>query len=165
MNILEQIGTEIGADKITTTRATTLYLSSHSGFNSLEPCGESIGRMKTVTTTIDAILDGDVPKLIKLDVEGAEGRALEGAFITLPKCPYVVAELNEAALQRFGSSRAAVRQLMAGHGYDTFVLNKDGALPHLVPQATELVCDRQNLMVLFSTQAKVAEAWPTVELT
>ncbi len=142
----------------------TLYLAAHSGFNSLEPSGETVGRMKTVSTTIDAVLDGQVPKLIKLDIEGAEQSALEGAFITLPKCPYVVVEMNEEALHRFGSSRAKLRHLMEGHAYETFILQPDGRFPLMVPPQTEIKSDRMNQMVLFSTPADVAKAWPVLEM-
>ncbi len=142
----------------------TFYLAPHSGYNSLEPSGETVGRLRTVTTTIDAVLDGQVPKLIKLDIEGAEQAALEGAWITLPKCPYVVTEMNEEALRRFGTSRTALRRFMAGHAYETFILQSDGRFPLQVPHQTELVSKRENLMVLFSTPEHVAKAWPTLEM-
>ena len=140
----------------------TLHLAPHSGFNSLTASSETVGRFATVTTTIDDMLDGQVPKLIKLDVEGAELHALEGGCTTLTKCPYVVIEMNEGALHRFGASYASVRKYMELHGYDMFILQIDGRFPLQVPRYTELVSERENLMVLFSTPEHVAKAWPVL---
>ena len=140
----------------------TLYLSAHSGYNSLQPSGETVGRMKTVTTTIDAMLDGQVPKLIKLDIEGAEFDALMGSTYT---CPYVVVEMNEEALKRFGHSGAKLRKMMEENfGYEMFILQAGGQFPLMVPRQTELVSDRLNQMVLFSTPEHVAKAWPKLEM-
>lgn len=143
----------------------TLYLAPHSGFNSLEPSNHTVGRMKTVTTTIDAMLDGQVPKLIKLDIEGAEFDALAGAAVALRKMPYVVVEMNEEALQRAGHCRVDIRKFMEIQNYEMWILQTDGRFPLMVPRQTELVSDRQNQMVLFSTPENVAKAWPVLEMT
>lgn len=142
----------------------TLYMSQHSGFNSLEPCPQTVGRLKTVSTTIDAMLDGQWPKLMKLDIEGAEGKALIGAKETLRHCPYIVMEMNQEALQRFGCSRETIREYMAAFGFDMFLLHSDGTLPRLIPRKTGLVSKMANLMALFATVENVAVAWPTVEI-
>lgn len=154
-------------------REMTMHLSQHSGLNSLTAGEHTVGKMNTVTTTIDAMLDGQVPKLIKLDIEGAEYQALRGGLSSIfwsarqndCQCPYVVVELNEQALSRFGSSRDEVRMYMEYRGYFCFILQKDGVFPLQVPINTEIVCDRENLMVLFSTPENVAKAWPKLELT
>ncbi len=143
----------------------TLYLAAHSGFNSLQPSGETVGRMKTVATTIDAMLDGQVPKLIKLDIEGAEFDALAGAPLALRKCPYIVIEMNEEALKRFGHDRADVRKFMEVHNFEMFILQGGGQFPLFVPRQTKFVSDRLNQMVLFATPENVAKAWPTLEMT
>lgn len=143
----------------------TLHLAQHTGFNSLEASEHTVGRMKTVATTIDAMLDGQVPKLIKLDIEGAEGRALTGAHDALwKKCPYVVAEINESALNRFGTNQVDLRGAMAVFNYEMWILQTDGRFPLMVPRQTELVSDRMNQMVLFSTPEHVAKAWPKLEM-
>ncbi len=145
----------------------TLHLAQHSGMNSLEASEHTIGRMKTVATTIDAMLDGQVPKLIKLDIEGAEREALVGANRAMyrDKCPYVITEMNEGALNRFNSSVAALREMMTdGFGYEMFLLQTGGQFPLMVPRQTEFISKRENQMVLFSTPEHVAKAWPVLEM-
>ena len=46
--------------------------------------------------TLDAILDGKIPRLIKMDVEGAEPMLVEGMFQTLlaPNPPIIIGEFN-----------------------------------------------------------------------
>lgn len=102
-----------------------------------------------------------VPRLIKIDTEGAEQRILEGAgsLIRDRKVPYVVAELHEFGLSKMGCSQASLRSLMEGHGYSTFLLYPDGSLPKLIPPGTRLQSD-YFLNLLFSTQQGVAAGWP-----
>lgn len=150
----------------------TLHLAQHTGFNSLEASEHTVGRMKTVATTIDAMLDGQVPKLIKLDIEGAELHALMGATVSKRRtfsgtdwqCPYIVVEVNQEALKRFGHDRKTIRKFLEESGYEMWILQIDGRFPLMVPRQTELVSDRMNQMVLFSTPEHVAKAWPKLEM-
>lgn len=65
---------------------------------------------------------------IKMDVEGAEFRALQGAKQILNRHrPIVVAELNSVCLARDGRQAADVLALLRGAGYDNFAFN-DGVL-------------------------------------
>ena len=59
---------------------------------------------------LDAILDGRVPTLLKIDVEGHEAEVLRGASATLasPSLRAVIAEANDTA---------AVGRILAGHGF------------------------------------------------
>lgn len=143
----------------------TLHLAPHSGCNSLAPSGDTVGRMLTVATTIDTMLDGQVPKLIKLDIEGAEVQAILGASKALTSQPYVVVELNEAALFRFGTSKAGLRIIMEQmFNYEMWMLQTDGRFPLMVPRQTEFISKRENQMVLFATPESVAKAWPKLEM-
>lgn len=123
-------------------------------------------RMMLTGTTLDAALaeQGMVPRLVKIDTEGAEHAVLTGAAGLLGRraVPYVIAELHEFGLERLGSSQQALRALMKGFGYDTFALYQDGSLPKLIPPGTRLQ-PRFIINLLFSTQERVVEAWP-VEL-
>jgi len=68
--------------------------------------------------SIDELLDGRAPILVKMDVEGFETEALSGASHTLSdqrlKC--VLMELNGAGAQ-YGHSDAAIVETMAGYGF------------------------------------------------
>jgi FkbM family methyltransferase len=65
---------------------------------------------------------------IKMDVEGAEYRALLGATEVLYRCrPIVVAELNAVCLARDGRRPEDILALLRAAEYDTFAFN-DGVL-------------------------------------
>jgi FkbM family methyltransferase len=62
---------------------------------------------------------GRSPDVIKIDVEGYEGRVLRGARETLRKSrPYVLLELHADGKQRFGLQRHEIAQCMFDAGYD-----------------------------------------------
>lgn len=104
-------------------------------------------------------------RLIKLDVEGAEQHALEGAYMHLGmQVPYIVCELNEPALAHMNHSQQTLRKLMLQFGYDLFVLHADGRLPSLVPVTSVVQATAPNTNVLFSTAKQVAAAWPVVHV-
>lgn len=66
-------------------------------------------------TTLDAALPSASPRLIKLDLEGAEAQAIEGMrrIVTSPNPPHVILEHNPTSSQAAGvSSTGVVRRLM-----------------------------------------------------
>jgi len=146
----------------------TLYLSLDSGQNSLAKSVSSIGKQKLLSCTFDAECPiTPTPRLVKMDVEGAEENIVFGGgkFLHPNVVPYIVSELNDAALQRFNTSADSFRLTMSTRGYETFLLRENGVLPALVPRKTKLVQGQnQNINVLFSTLDRVAEAWPEVQL-
>ena len=104
-------------------------------------------------------------RLIKLDVEGSEQHALEGAYMHLGwHVPYVVCELNVPALKRCGHTQVSLRKLMLNFGYDMFVLHADGSLPALVPVGSVVESANSNTNVLFASARDVAQAWPVVHV-
>lgn len=104
-----------------------------------------------------------VPKAIKIDTEGAEERILRGAgaLISPAAIPFIFCEINENGLKQHGSSVRGLRAFMRERGYDTFLLNKDGALPSLVPHGTD-IASVYVFNVLFSTAEHVGRIWPAV---
>lgn len=102
-----------------------------------------------------------VPRLIKVDTEGADHLVLQGASSLLRGCqvPFVFAELFEFALQKMGSSIQELRAFMEGFGYSTFALYHCDALPKFIPPGTELRL-RDISDILFSTPKHVATCWP-----
>jgi FkbM family methyltransferase len=100
------------------------------------------------------------PKLIKLDIEGCEFDALEAWLAGPWHCPYIAAEYNLEALDRFGRTGAQMRAMMRQHGYEMFMLFSDGMLPMLVPSNVNVRCPRQNTNVLFASIENVGLLWP-----
>ena len=70
---------------------------------------------------LDSVLPVDRPiSLMKLDVEGAEWRALRGFERHLERAdpPVVIFEAHDHSLKKMGSSRQAVLDAFAAHGYE-----------------------------------------------
>lgn len=70
------------------------------------------------TDTMDNILDGDRPLLIKIDVEGFETEVLNGASNTLqsPALKAIIIELNGSG-KRYGFDEEAIHLLLVNHGF------------------------------------------------
>jgi FkbM family methyltransferase len=153
---------------------TKFYLNSdNSGGNALWDPGEWPGNAKSranpmpvsvAATTIDAEYQQHtlpIPKLIKIDTEGAEQRVLEGAVNLLANCkvPFIVVELHEFALVKLGCTQQSLRGLMEGLGYSTFALYYSNSLPKFIPPGVQI---RSSVIIniLFSTPKNVAEFWP-----
>lgn len=115
-------------------------------------------------TTLDAEiarLGGRLPKLVKIDTEGAEQKVLEGAPRLLGNAavPFVVAELHLFGLAQLGASQESLRGLMAAQGYETFLPYFDDALPKLIPRGTALR-PKAIVNLLFATIEGVGRRWP-----
>jgi FkbM family methyltransferase len=150
----------------------TFYEAVDSGFSSLHDTrGDAFRQSVIQVCTLDDYLSV-TPKLIKLDIEGAEQHALTGMCVHL--APYIVCELNKTTLACFDHSDSSLRELMLGKGYYTFLLAVDGALPRLVPPKTEISTafmregkqqTKENVNVLFASIDSVGEVWGTVDGT
>ena len=129
----------------------------------------TLGRFTDAVEVIEiesAVLDENLeaPRLIKLDVEGAELGALMGARRLLAKHPFVIAEMNTEALARMNSSQESLRDYMVSCGYDAFLLLSNAEVPiYLHPKQT-VVSTVANVYLLFSTRAEVAELWPEIHV-
>lgn len=79
-----------------------------------------------LTTLDEALKDEQISnlKLIKIDVEGAEYQALQGAVKTLNtyKVPYIICEINRFCLDKMGTNEQQLRAFMASLGYETYLL-------------------------------------------
>ena len=150
----------------------TLWLNSDdSGGNALWDIGDREHNPKSYAsprpvvmqaTTIEAELEQrglGIPRLIKVDVEGAEHAALRGAesLLRWHAVPYVVAELN-SFLGHLGSSQEALRDYMHGFGYYTWILYPDGSLPKLVPPGC-MVSSSCVVNLLFASIPDVDALW------
>lgn len=76
------------------------------------------GRIEVPVTTLDALLEGEAPAMMKIDVEGYETSVLMGAQATLrkPSLHSVIMEVNGSG-ERFGFEDAGLFGLMEAHGF------------------------------------------------
>lgn len=80
-----------------------------------------LSAISTDLTSIDGFVkrSGRSPDIMKMDVEGYEGRVLLGARDTLRKSrPYILLELHADTKQRFGMRRQEIAQTIFDAGYD-----------------------------------------------
>ncbi len=82
----------------------------------------------TVTvSTLDAELGDLLPRVVKIDVEGAEHQVLEGGRTLIAAAkPIVIFEHVAAAAALYGSPPGAVWDLLAELGYETFSVAGEG---------------------------------------
>jgi len=140
-----------------------LYLRHDSGMNSLRSDEQALSRSRLIAHRLDEYCATVRPRLIKIDVEGAEAEVLLGGKRTLlAPVPYIICELNQGALALFNSTQKDLRELMRSYGYEMFVLNGNGSMPIHVPRETKVESRKPNLNVLFSSLLDVSQAYPEI---
>jgi FkbM family methyltransferase len=117
------------------------------------------GWIEQDATTLNRISPSPL-RLIKIDVEGAEERVLQGGnnVLAVQHPPFIIAEMNQFGLQQMMCSPDSLRAYMRVHGYDTFMLYPDGGYPELVPPRKTIVLEH-IWNVLFSSPSDVAGIW------
>lgn len=140
-----------------------LYISHDTGLCSLRLFEGALAALPVGGLTLDRWCGGydQRPRLIKLDVEGAEEDVLVGAKRLLEGVDFVICELNVGALDRFGSSQHDLRAYMERQGYEMFLTQENGDEPEFV-STDRVVEGPENLNVLFSTKERVRKAWEEV---
>ena len=149
-----------------TEKTKTLYTAQHRGHNSMALTEEATGAVQMQTTTLAAHVK-EIPRLIKIDIEGAEEFALRGGNDEVWACPYITAELNIPSLERLSSSQNSLRGFMREHGYNTFLMVSTRAgkfFPLYIPPEIKISPSFLNLNLLFSPWDAIVEAWPELIL-
>jgi FkbM family methyltransferase len=131
----------------------------HSGHNTLGGFGygTTLERQETVPLErLDEIIRGqglERVDVIKIDVEGAELFALQGAAEILQRFhPMLLLEVSDRTLQHQGSSSRSVLEWLQRHGYSFYSLDSSSGLPQ--PLQAQGYFESQN------TVAVVGESTP-----
>lgn len=115
-------------------RARFTVFEPGSGLASFTPEDGGGKSVDVAVTTLDALtqdLDGDVA-VVKLDIEGAEAKALCGAAGLIARdAPVFLVELEPEHLARQSSSIADVRDALEPHGYEAFAITPGALLSKL----------------------------------
>jgi FkbM family methyltransferase len=83
--------------------------------------------IKVTISTLDAEIADRIPRVIKIDVEGAELGVVEGARALLAEArPLVIFEHVAAASALYGTPPEALWELLTGLGYEIFAVTGDG---------------------------------------
>lgn len=111
----------------------TIYLGpeSKTGIAALRPFDEQAGRLTIRTARFDELVpDAHPVRIVKIDVEGAELRVLEGMRECLGRHhPDLIVEICDEYLREMNTSAEAVCELLDGHGYRMYGMDYDGLVP------------------------------------
>lgn len=105
------------------------FTTSQNTVNHVLADGEQATSEEIEVTTLDSLLRGGRPALIKIDVEGHELAVLEGSEKTLssPDLLAVVMETNGSG-KRYGISDQRLIEVMARHGFEMWSYSAAGRL-------------------------------------
>lgn len=116
----------------------TLYVPQHDnlGEASLQPCMPGMVEQRIRCVTLDEWAQtadlGDEARidLIKIDVQGLEGKVLRGGRETLRRFkPLIVCEFEERWLQGVGSSSVELKKMLSEMGYRVNRIGQNGLVP------------------------------------
>lgn len=120
----------------------------HKGISSLRPIENSAATIEVKTLPLDSFRDTlSAVKLVKIDVEGAEGLVLEGMVNILKKHqPYVIVEITDDYLRAFGHTATQLAGALTEMGYRMYEIRPNG----LVLMRAEQAADDDQFNALFA---------------
>jgi hypothetical protein len=127
-----------------------------SGVASFAPQSAGGREIEVTVATLDSLTSrfGERVALVKLDIEGAEAKALRGASTLIARsAPLFLIEVEPDHLARQGSSIDDLMDVLQPHGYDAYAITSRGRLtklegPWLPPDPL-----RPNLILASSSQS------------
>lgn len=108
---------------ISDTEGQVRFTSGKGPMNHVIALGEDVEDGVTVpVSTLDRILAGESPSLLKIDVEGFETAVLDGAEAVLsnPSLHSIIVELNESGSSRYGFSEQTVLRKLNDFGFSLY---------------------------------------------
>lgn len=100
--------------------------ADHSGIASLRPSDQTPA-LRVPAWRLDDMTDLPKVRLMKIDVEGAEMRALRGAMDLIERCrPVIVLEVTDEFLGQLGDSAAALWAMFSDLRYRVWRVDHDG---------------------------------------
>jgi FkbM family methyltransferase len=129
--------------------------------------GEKGGNVYEVKTiTLDAYMAQSgmtVPKVMKIDVEGAELQVLNGGskLFANEELEFVICEFNVPQLLNFGARVSDIVNFMADRGLFLYLIDNEGGLPRFVPPGVG-VRMTSVANVMFCRHTAIAKYWPEV---
>lgn len=105
--------------------------ANHRGLSSLRPLAENLPTVTVQTGRLDDLLPKGIRiNLVKIDVEGAEGKVLEGMQDYLRRDhPDLVLEISDNFLRALGDTADGLCQSLFRHGYRMYEIEHDGLRP------------------------------------
>ncbi len=143
-------------------RDLSLYTCFEPGLASLRSYDGWTGSRTVRADRLDHILPV-APRVIKMDIEGAELTALRGCVKWLRDVPYVVSELSPVNLGYHNTRLADVVDYMAQFDKSLWRFDKRGTMP-VRSCAVEMQEGPTNQMGLFATEANVQALWKHVDV-
>lgn len=112
--------------------ASLVVFSANSALASFAPYDDGDTSIDVELTTLDELpgTTGGLA-LIKLDIEGAEVKALRGSQRLLRGAPMLLVEVERGHLERQGTSPEDLRVLLEKHGYEAFAITAAARLRRL----------------------------------
>jgi FkbM family methyltransferase len=144
-----------------TAYGTDLDAGANFGVALAPPSGREGRRFEVAARPLDDILDEarvERVEVLKMDIEGAEARAIEGLARRLSQqlVDRLVLELHPAYLQEQGSSVQAVVDRLSGHGYRAWLIDHS---PRMHYQASSGSADAASWLTPFDGHGGLGH-WP-----
>lgn len=143
------VGDECGTALLYKPGATGNVGASLADLHPNEPTNTESVSVRLLDDIVEGFVGLERDVLMKMDVEGAEARALKGATKTLDSCFAVVVELSRKWLAEFGTRATDVIDVIRRAGFTCFAIEMSAAgLPELCP-TVEITSETTAVNFLF----------------